>query len=113
MTTNDALFNLRSCTENMQTALESSKRAVLALQGNPTLPHHSSPMQRLGEDADRRLQVHRKADDHPLKGFSAPRATNRGSHERRRQCGRSRAKFIQTHRHGGSGKRCYPSEYGG
>lgn len=34
MTTNDALFNLRSCTENMQTAIESSERAVRALQDN-------------------------------------------------------------------------------
>ena len=35
MTTNDALFNLRSCTENMKTAIESSERAARALQGNP------------------------------------------------------------------------------
>ena len=38
MTTNDALFNLRSCTENMQTVLESSKRAAGLYRATPTLP---------------------------------------------------------------------------
>ena len=34
MTTDEALLNLRSCTENMQTAINSSAHAARALQGN-------------------------------------------------------------------------------
>ena len=63
MTTNDALFNLRSCTENMQTAIESSERAARALQGNPDTATAARQCS-VGEDADRRLQVRRNADDH-------------------------------------------------